>query len=66
MWYEGKRIRVTPSTPLFARKQEGVLRVVMSALNDTDEYADSEMTPLWHSLVLMKPQPKGERKYDPS
>ena len=63
--YYGRRIRVTPSTPLFARKREGVLRVIMAALNDSEQYADAELTPLWHSLTLMAPQPKGNRVYDP-
>ena len=37
----------------------------MSAINDSPEYADCELTLLWHSLVLMAPQPKGKRTYDP-
>ena len=60
----GRRIRCTPSTPLFSRKKEGVLRVVMNAVNKVEAYADSEIVPLWHSLVMMKPQPRSVRDYD--
>ena len=60
----GRRVRVTPSTPLYARKKEGVLRTVMNAVNMHPDHEGSELTPLWHSLTLMQPQPRGQRIYD--
>ena len=63
--FNGKTLRVTPCTPMFARKKEGVLRTLMNAINKHDHFQDCELTPLWHSLTLMKPQGKGHREYDP-
>ena len=62
--YRGKVLRVTPCTPLFARKKEGVLRVLMNAINAHPDHAHCELTPLWHSLTLMRPQPQGHREFD--
>ena len=55
-------IRFTPSSPLFQRKKEAPLRAMMNAITQHEDYKDWDLTPLWHCLVLMAPQPK--RKHD--
>ena len=64
--FRGKTLRVTPCTPMFARKKEGVLRCLMNSINKHANFKDCELTPLWHSLTLMKPQAHGHREYDPA
>jgi len=62
--YHKNYIRFTPSSPLFQRKKECLLRAMMSAINQHEDYENYDLTPLWHTLVLMEPQ--YERAYDPN
>ena len=59
----GKRIRIMPSSPLWARKKECMIRAIMGATDMHPYYKAWDLTPLWHSLTLMEPQRK--REYDP-
>ena len=54
------RIRFTPSSPLYQRKKECLIRAVMNAITKHPEFEHYDLTPLWHCLVLMKPQQKRE------
>ncbi len=56
------KLRVTPSSPLYQRKKEGLLRCFMSAINTHPDYASKDLIPLWHTLTLMEPQ--DEKGYD--
>ncbi len=51
----GSHVQVLYSTPQYQRKLEAPLRVLMKALNDTADYVDCNMVPLWKSLTLMWP-----------
>jgi hypothetical protein len=56
------KLRVTPSSPLYQRKKEGLLRVFIKAINSHPDYQSLDLTPLWHTLTLMEPQ--AARGYD--
>ena len=51
----GKHVQVLYSTPQFQRKLEVPLRILMRALNNTSEFENCNMVPLWKSLTLMYP-----------
>ena len=60
---KGRFIRATPCSPMFQRKMEVPIRVLLSLINESEVLEHSQVVVLWKTLTIMKPQ--AAREFDP-
>ena len=60
---KGKYIRATPCSPMFQRKMEVPIRVLLALINESEHLENKQVTILWKTLTIMQPQ--ANRDFDP-
>ena len=60
---KGKCIRATPCSPMFQRKMEVPIRVLLALINESEHLENKQVTILWKTLTIMQPQ--ANRDFDP-
>ena len=59
----GKYIRATPCSPMFQRKMEVPIRVLLALINESELLENKQVKILWKTLTIMQPQ--ANRDFDP-
>ena len=60
---KGKYVRATPCSPMFQRKMEVPIRVLIALINESELLENKQVTILWKTLTIMQPQ--ANRDFDP-
>ena len=60
---KGKYVRATPCSPMFQRKMEVPIRVLLALINESEHLENRQVTILWKTLTIMQPQ--ANRDFDP-